>query len=105
VRAAEALGASGLRVFTQHLLFNLLPVAIILCANTIATAILAETTLSFLGLGLPATAASWGADISSARAALPANVPAMVAPGVAIAGAVLGFNLLSDGLADLLSRR
>jgi len=105
IRAAEALGASGVRVFAQHLLLNLIPIAVILCANTIATAILAETTLSFLGLGASTTTASWGGDINSARAALPANVPAMLAPGLAIVAAVLGFNLLSDGLADLFSGR
>ena len=105
VRAAEALGASGLRVFVQHLLLNLAPIAIVLCANTVATAILAETTLSFLGLGASTTTASWGADINSARAALPANVPAMIAPGLAIVAAVLGFNLLGDSLRDIWDPR
>ena len=105
VEAARALGASDRRILLRHLLPNLAPLAIVLSTTLFGTAIVAEASLSFLGLGVPPPNPSWGADISAAREAFPVNAWAALVPGLAITLTVLGFNLLGDGLRDAFDPR
>ena len=105
VMAARALGATDMRIMLRHIIPNLIPLAIVLATTLLGTAILAEAALSFLGLGVPPPNPSWGADISASRTAFPVNVPAAFFPGLAITLTVLGFNLLGDGLRDILDPR
>ena len=105
VMAARALGATDMRIMRRHIIPNLIPLAIVLATTLLGTAILAEAALSFLGLGVPPPNPSWGADISDARDTFPVNVPAAFFPGLAITLTVLGFNLLGDGLRDILDPR
>lgn len=102
VEAAQALGGSDLRILLRHIIPNLLPLAIVLSTTLLGTAILAEASLSFLGLGVPPPNPSWGSDISAARTAFPLNVWLAFFPGLAITLTVLGFNLLGDGLRDIV---
>lgn len=105
VEAAQALGASDLRILARHIIPNMMPLAIVLSTTLLGTAILAEASLSFLGLGVPPPNPSWGSDISAARTAFPLNVWLAFFPGLAITLTVLGFNLLGDGLRDILDPR
>jgi peptide/nickel transport system permease protein len=105
VEAARALGATDVRILLRHVIPNLVPLAIVISTTLLGTAILAEASLSFLGLGIPPPNPSWGADISESRRAFPLNVSAAVFPGAAITLTVLGFNLLGDALRDVLDPR
>ena len=105
VQAAHALGASGTRIILRHLLPNITSGLIVQITLAIATAVLAESTLSFLGLGVQPPTASWGAMLDSARGFL-ANGPWMAFfPGTAIFLTVLAFNLVGDGLREALDPR
>jgi peptide/nickel transport system permease protein len=105
VDAARALGASGLRIFFRHILPNIVQPILVQAAIGMAGVILAEATLSFLGLGTPAPAPSWGSMLNDARSHL-FDAPRLVLfPAAAVAGAVLGFNFLGDALRDHLDPR
>ena len=107
VHASKALGARDTRIVLQHVLPNV--VAPILIAGTlgVAAAIMAEASLSFLGLGVQPPTPSWGAMIADGRDLNQLrHAPwTSVSPGVAIGAAVLGFNLLGDALRDALDPR
>jgi ABC-type dipeptide/oligopeptide/nickel transport system permease subunit len=105
IEAATALGATDMRILMRHVIPNMLPLAIVISTTLLGTAILAEASLSFLGLGVPPPNPSWGADISAARTSFPINIAQAVFPGLAITLTVLGFNLLGDGLRDVLDPR
>lgn len=105
VDAARALGAGGLRIFFRHILPNIVQPVLVQAAIGMAGVILAEATLSFLGLGVPAPAPSWGAMINDARLHLFDSQHLVLFPAIAIAGAVLGFNLLGDAIRDRLDPR
>jgi len=105
VEAARALGASGLRIFFRHILPNIVQPILVQAAIGMAGVILAEATLSFLGLGLPSPAPSWGAMLSDARLHLFDSPHMVLFPALAVAGAVLGFNFLGDALRDQLDPR
>lgn len=105
VEAAQALGGSDLRILFRHIIPNMMPLAIVLSTTLLGTAILAEASLSFLGLGVPPPNPSWGSDISAARTAFPLNIWLAFFPGLAITATVLGFNLMGDGLRDILDPR
>ncbi len=105
VDAARALGASGLRIFFRHILPNIIQPILVQGAIGMAGVILAEATLSFLGLGIPAPAPSWGAMLNDARLHLFDSPHLVLFPAVAVAGAVLGFNFLGDALRDQLDPR
>ncbi|MGB6974980.1 MAG: ABC transporter permease [Terracidiphilus sp.] len=105
VEAARALGAGGLRIFLRHILPNILQPILVQAAIGMAGVILAEATLSFLGLGIPAPAPSWGAMINDARLHLFDSPHLVLFPAAAIAAAVLGFNFLGDALRDQLDPR
>ena len=105
VDAARALGASGLRIFFRHILPNIVQPILVQAAIGMAGVILAEATLSFLGLGIPAPAPSWGAMLNDARSHLFDSPHLILFPALAVAGAVLGFNFLGDALRDQLDPR
>lgn len=102
VEAARALGASDLRVMVQHILPNILQPLIVQAAVGMAAAVLAEATLSFLGLGLPAPAASWGAMLNDGRSHLFESPHLVFFPAMAVMLSVLSFNFLGDALRDYL---
>lgn len=105
VDAARALGASGLRIFFRHIVPNIIQPILVQGAIGMAGVILAEATLSFLGLGIPAPAPSWGAMLNDARLHLFDSPHLVLFPAAAVAGAVLGFNFLGDALRDQLDPR
>ncbi|MGB6193489.1 MAG: ABC transporter permease [Terracidiphilus sp.] len=105
VDAARALGASGLRIFFRHIIPNIIQPILVQGAIGMAGVILAEATLSFLGLGIPAPAPSWGAMLNDARLHLFDSPHLVLFPAAAVAGAVLGFNFLGDALRDQLDPR
>jgi peptide/nickel transport system permease protein len=105
VEAARALGASDARIFLRHILPNILQPLIVQAAIGMAGAVLAEATLSFLGLGVPPPAASWGGMLNDARTHLFDAPHLVVFPALAIMLCVLAFNFLGDALRDLLDPR
>jgi peptide/nickel transport system permease protein len=105
VDAARALGASGPRIFFRHILPNIVQPIVVQAAIGMAGVILAEATLSFLGLGIPAPAPSWGAMLNDARSHLFDSPHLVIFPALAVAAAVLGFNFLGDALRDRLDPR
>jgi peptide/nickel transport system permease protein len=106
VEAARASGATGWRVALRHIVPNILNPLIVQASLSVAFAILAEASLSFLGLGVQPPAPTWGSDINHARAYLSNGFWWMsVGPGVAILLTVLAFNFLGDSIRDLLDPR
>jgi ABC-type dipeptide/oligopeptide/nickel transport system permease subunit len=107
VQAIRALGAGDLRIMVQHVLPNVIAPVVIAATLGVAGAIMAEAALSFLGLGVPPPAPSWGSMIADGRDLdqLRRAPWTSVFPGVAIGAAVLGFNLLGDALRDALDPR
>jgi peptide/nickel transport system permease protein len=102
VTAARALGASGSRVIVWHLLPNLAPVAVVFATLGIGTTIRVEATLSYLGVGVPPPAPTWGNMIFEGQAFFRAAPWLVLIPGVTVMVTVLGFNLLGEGLRDAL---
>jgi peptide/nickel transport system permease protein len=105
VEAARALGASNRRLVGLHLLPNVLSPIIVQGSVTLSHAILMESYVSFLGLGTQPPQASWGSMLNEGRAFLEAAPWISIFPGVAVMLAVLAFNLLGDGLRDVLDPR
>ena len=105
VLAAKSLGASHARILLRHLLPNTLQPVLIQATIGMAGAILSESTLSFLGLGVIAPTPSWGAMLNDARNHLFDAPHLVVFPALAIMAAVLAFNLLGDALRDWLDPR
>ena len=105
VRAARALGASALTQVGRHILPNILPTVVVYATLFMADAILVEAALSFLGLGVQPPTPSWGLMVSTGRDFLLVAPHITTIPGLAIMVAVLGFNLLGDGLRDALDPR
>ena len=105
VEAARAVGNPHWRIALRHILPNTLPPLIVQATLTIATAIIAEASLSFLGLGQQPPAPSWGSMLNTAKDYID-NAPWMaIWPGLSIFLLVLSFNLLGDGLRDALDPR
>ena len=105
VAAARSLGASHGRILWRHLLPNIIQPVLVQGTIALAGAILAESTLSFLGLGVLAPMSSWGAMLNDARGHL-FDAPHMVVfPALAVACAVLAFNMLGDALRDWMDPR
>jgi peptide/nickel transport system permease protein len=102
VTVARTFGSGGLWIFARHLLPNVSPVLIVQAAVAFAIAILAEAALSYLGLGTPPPTPSWGRMLSESQTFLGQAPLLAFWPGVSIALTVLGFNLLGDGLRDVL---
>lgn len=105
VEAARAVGNPHWRIAFRHILPNVLPALLVQATLTIATAIIAEASLSFLGLGQQPPAPSWGSMLNSAQRFLSAAPWMAIFPGLAIFVTVLSFNLLGDGLRDALDPR
>jgi peptide/nickel transport system permease protein len=102
VEAARSLGVTPFTITLRHILPNILAPLIVQTSLTIAAAILTEASLSYLGLGVQEPAPSWGNILSAAYGFMQNNPWPSVFPGMAIGFAVLGFNLLGDGLRDVL---
>jgi peptide/nickel transport system permease protein len=105
VEAARALGASDLRIVVRHILPNIIQPVIVQAAIGMAGAILAEATMSFLGLGVPPPTASWGTMLNDARAHLFDAPHLVLFPALAVMLAVLSFNFIGDALRDYLDPR
>lgn len=105
VEAARALGASDFRVIVRHILPNIIQPVIVQAAIGMAGAILAEATMSFLGLGVPPPTASWGAMLNDGRAHLFDAPHLVLFPALAVMLAVLSFNFIGDALRDYLDPR
>jgi peptide/nickel transport system permease protein len=100
VLAARVAGRRRLAIALRHVLPNISSVIIVQISISFAIAVLAEAALSFLGLGTPLTTPSWGRMLQESQELLFVAPRLAVVPGIAIAVAVLGFNLLGDGLRD-----
>ncbi|MBI3978068.1 MAG: ABC transporter permease [Chloroflexi bacterium] len=105
VTAARAIGASTWRILFQHVLPNSLSSVIVMATLYVATAILTEATLSFLGLGPPPPTATWGSMVNDGSNVLHSSPWVAVFPGLAITIVVLGFSLAGDGLRDALDAK
>lgn len=105
VEAARSIGVSTPRMLTRHIFPNITAPLIVQASIAFALAILSEAALAFLGLGNKAPEPSWGSMVSGSYGYLQISAWPAIAPGVAIALTVLGFNLLGDGLRDALDPR
>jgi len=102
VQAAKALGASNMRILVTHIMPNAIQPLIVQASLGIAGSVLSEASLSFLGLGIPPPAPSWGTMIEEARNYFATYPHTLFFPGVAIALTVLAFNFIGDGLREYL---
>jgi peptide/nickel transport system permease protein len=105
VEAARALGASDWRIITRHILPNIIQPVIVQAAIGMAGAVLAEATLSFLGLGVPPPTASWGSMLNDGRSHLFDAPHLVLFPAAAVMLAVLSFNFIGDALRDYMDPR
>jgi len=105
VEAARALGATDWRIMVRHILPNTLQPLIVQGAIGMAGAVLAEATLSFLGLGVPPPAASWGSMLNDARSHLFDSPHLVFFPAIAVMLTVLSFNFIGDALRDYMDPR
>jgi peptide/nickel transport system permease protein len=105
VEAARALGASDWRIVTRHILPNIIQPVIVQAAIGMAGAVLAEATMSFLGLGVPPPTASWGSMLNDGRAHLFDAPHLVLFPAAAVMLAVLSFNFIGDALRDYMDPR
>ncbi len=106
IESARALGASNARILFRHILPNIFPTIIVLASVQLGGAILAESSLSFLGYGVPPPFPSWGRMLSGVGRTYITQAPLLtIWPGLAIAITVFGFNMLGDALRDVLDPR
>jgi peptide/nickel transport system permease protein len=105
VEAARALGAGDFHIVTRHILPNIIQPVIVQAAIGMAGAVLAEATMSFLGLGVPPPIASWGSMLNDARSHLFDAPHLVLFPAFTVMLAVLAFNFIGDALRDLLDPR
>jgi peptide/nickel transport system permease protein len=105
VEAARSLGARDPRIIVKHILPNLMQSAMVIGTFAMATAIISEASLSFLGLGVPPEIPTWGGMLSDARSYISTSWWLPLFPGLCIFFTVLGINLLGDGLRDVLDPR
>ena len=102
VDAARSLGASDARIIVFHILPNLIQSAIVIGTFAMASAIISEAALSFLGLGVPPDIPTWGSMLADGRTYISTSWWLALFPGLCIFATVLGINLLGDGLRDIL---
>jgi len=105
VDAARALGARHTRIILRHIMPNLMPSAMVIGTFSMASAIIAEAALSFLGLGVPPEIPTWGSMLADGRTYISTSWWLALFPGLCIFVTVLGINLLGDGLRDILDPR
>ncbi|MCG8356447.1 MAG: ABC transporter permease [Kiloniellales bacterium] len=102
IEASHAIGLTKLRILLRHVIPNAMPPVIVVATVSAATAILAEAGLSFLGLGVQPPTATWGSVIANGQAVITTRPLISLSAGLSIAIAVIGLNLLGDGLRDTL---
>lgn len=102
VTASKALGLSPFKALVRHVVPNSLAPVIVVASISLGTFIVAEATLSFLGIGLPGSVMSWGNDISDAQSQVRNNPAVLLWPAVALSITVLSFIMLGDALRDAL---
>jgi len=105
VESCRSIGASNIHIIVRHILPNSLAPILVIATLGIATAIIGEASLSFLGMGIKPPQPSWGSMLSEARGYMFQSATLSIFPGMAILLAVLGFNLAGDGLRDALDPR
>jgi peptide/nickel transport system permease protein len=105
VTAARVVGASHVRIIVRHIIPNIIPSSLVIGTFAMATAIIAEASLSFLGLGVPPEIPTWGTMLGDGRNYISTAPWLTIFPGLAIFTVVLGINLLGDGLRDVLDPR
>ncbi|HWP29542.1 MAG TPA: ABC transporter permease [Chloroflexota bacterium] len=105
VTAARVVGASHARIIVRHIIPNIIPSSLVIGTFAMATAIIAEASLSFLGLGVPPEIPTWGTMLGDGRNYISTAPWLTIFPGLAIFTVVLGINLLGDGLRDVLDPR
>jgi len=105
VIGARALGVSNLRIILRHILPNTIASLSVVTTFSLATILLIEASLSFLGLGVPPTIATWGSMLNESRAYMIPSWWTSIFPGLAIFLTVLGVNLLGDGMRDAFDPR
>ncbi|MGE7273230.1 ABC transporter permease [Brevibacillus panacihumi] len=105
VKASRALGAKNFRIIFTHILPNVLPTFIVISTTSVATAIISESSLSFLGMGVQAPTVTWGNILSDGRQYLATSWWIATFPGIAITLTVLGVIFLGDWLRDILDPR
>ena len=105
VQAVRALGGRDIYIIMRHVLPNTLPSVMVIATFAMAIVIISEASLSFLGLGVPPSIATWGSMLSEGRSYMYRAPWLTIFPGIAIFITVLGINLLGDGLRDILDPR
>ncbi len=105
VMAGRSIGASNVRIMVRHILFNCFPPLIVAMTMMLGGVILAESGLSFLGIGIAAPTPAWGSMVNDGRDYLTQLPILSIAPGVAIMLVVFSFNMIGDGLRDALDPR
>jgi peptide/nickel transport system permease protein len=105
VDAARSLGARHTRIILRHIMPNLFPSAVVIGTFSMASAIISEASLSFLGLGVPPEIPTWGSMLADGRTYISTSWWLALFPGLCIFFTVLGINLLGDGLRDILDPR
>jgi len=105
VDAARSLGARHSRIIARHIMPNLFPSAVVIGTFSMASAIISEASLSFLGLGVPPEIPTWGSMLADGRTYISTSWWMALFPGLCIFFTVLGINLLGDGLRDILDPR
>ena len=102
ILAARISGCGTLKIVIRHLIPNIMPQFLVYLSTGVASAILMVSSFSFLGLGLPAGTAEWGAMLSEARSGLYSHPELLIYPGICILLTAAGFNLLGEALRDML---
>ena len=102
VVAAKTLGASDLRILLTHILPNCLPIITVIFTMGMATAVLSEASLSFLGLGVDSSLPTWGGMVATGKDYMISNPSLVIYPGLCIAFLVIVFNVFGDELRDIL---
>jgi len=105
IQAARAVGASSIRIMLQHIFPNIIPLIMVFGVLSMANAVLMESSLTFLGLGIQPPTPSWAEMIASGRNYVVVAPHISTIPGIAILLLSLGFNLIGDGLRDVLDPR
>lgn len=105
IEAAKVIGAPGYRIMLRHIFPNVFPTVFVLAAVRLGGIVLTEASLSFLGFGTPPPFPTWGAMLQDSLASAASHPMMAIWPGLAIAMAVFGFNLLGDALRDVLDPR
>jgi len=105
IEASRVAGDNAFRTMVRHVLPNIVPPIVVLATSLFGWALLSESALSFLGVGVPPPAPTWGNMLSASRPYMDVASWLSIVPGVCIAGTLLGVNLLGDALRDWLDPR